>query len=40
VLPVDLAANAESLAYGVLRATGIEEFRACPRNASGGQMTL
>jgi 3D-(3,5/4)-trihydroxycyclohexane-1,2-dione acylhydrolase (decyclizing) len=33
VLPVDLAANAESLGVRVLRANGIEEFRAALREA-------
>jgi 3D-(3,5/4)-trihydroxycyclohexane-1,2-dione acylhydrolase (decyclizing) len=36
VLPVDLAANAESLGLRVLRATDIEEFRAALQNAKRG----
>ncbi|HWJ36067.1 MAG TPA: 3D-(3,5/4)-trihydroxycyclohexane-1,2-dione acylhydrolase (decyclizing) [Steroidobacteraceae bacterium] len=36
VLPVDLAANAESLGLRVLRATNIEEFRAALQSAKRG----
>jgi 3D-(3,5/4)-trihydroxycyclohexane-1,2-dione acylhydrolase (decyclizing) len=37
VLPVDLAANAESLGLRVLRTTNIEEFRAALQNAKRGK---